>query len=182
LLIEPRGFKVKGAEYYSGGYVKQVPRPSMILVIGLGNPILGDDGVGWKVATEIQRRSSARGPKLEVDCVSVGGLSLMERMLGYERVVVIDAAQTGEGPVGSVHVYGLDELPDPKSGHTTSAHDASLVTSLRMAESMGEIVPSSVDIVTIEIPGSYEFSEELSPAVAASVEVAAQRAIALLGD
>jgi hydrogenase maturation protease len=162
--------------------MKAPARPVPVLVIGLGNPILGDDGVGWRVAAEVEKRGSALGSDLEVDCISVGGLSLMERMLGYARVVLIDAAQTGSSPAGSVQSYRLDDLPDPKSGHTTSAHDASLATSLRMAEVMGEIIPSRVDIVAIEILGSHEFSEELSPAVAASVEVAAQKAMAILAE
>ena len=65
-----------------------VDRPSSVLVIGLGNPILGDDGVGWRVAEEVKRRlgivdfgsqSAVKNPQsaIEVDCVSLGGLSLM---------------------------------------------------------------------------------------------------------
>ena len=54
-----------------------------ILVIGLGNPILGDDGVGWRVVEEIARKT-ANKPDIEVDCVSLGGLSLMERITGFE--------------------------------------------------------------------------------------------------
>ena len=46
------------------------------LVIGLGNPILGDDGVGWRVVEEIARKTADRND-IEVDTVSLGGLSLM---------------------------------------------------------------------------------------------------------
>ena len=51
------------------------------LVIGLGNPILGDDGVGWVVAEGIARLTEDR-PEIEVDTVALGGLSLMERLTG----------------------------------------------------------------------------------------------------
>jgi len=64
------------------------------LVIGLGNPILGDDGVGWKVAKELTTLIDP-DTSVEIDCASLGGLSLMERMLGYQRVIVIDSMETG---------------------------------------------------------------------------------------
>ena len=54
-----------------------------ILVIGLGNPILGDDGVGWVVAREVEIRLGASEYNIEVDCLALGGLSLMERLIGF---------------------------------------------------------------------------------------------------
>jgi Ni,Fe-hydrogenase maturation factor len=41
------------------------------LVIGLGNPILGDDGVGWVVASEVEDRLPKRDHSIEVDCLSL---------------------------------------------------------------------------------------------------------------
>jgi len=160
--------------------VKPGTGSSSVLVIGLGNPILGDDGVGWRIASSVKERTHKMRQPIEVDCASFGGLRLMERMLGYGRVIIVDAAQTGEHPAGSVQVCSLQELADPMSGHTASAHDASLGTALRMAEAMGEPVPARVDILTVEIPCSLEFSEDLTPEVAACVPVATRKAMALL--
>ncbi len=74
------------------------------LVIGLGNPILGDDGVGWVVAREVENRLRKSDNKsdnnLEVDCLSLGGLSLMERMVGFQHVVLVDSLNTGQHPQG----------------------------------------------------------------------------------
>ncbi len=67
-----------------------------ILVIGLGNPILGDDGVGWVVAREVETCLGASGQNVEVDCLALGGLSLMERMVGYQRVILIDSLNTSQ--------------------------------------------------------------------------------------
>ena len=69
------------------------------LIIGLGNPILGDDGVGWKVANQLTTIIDPDS-SVEIDCASLGGLSLMERMLGYQRVIVIDSMETGQSPEG----------------------------------------------------------------------------------
>jgi hydrogenase maturation protease len=55
------------------------------IIIGLGNPILGDDGVGWKVVEELGKLDHSKSKSIEVDCLSVGGLTLMERMVGYHH-------------------------------------------------------------------------------------------------
>jgi hydrogenase maturation protease len=149
------------------------------LVIGLGNPILGDDGVGWKIADEV---SSVLGPQtsIEVDTAALGGLSLMERMLDYDRVVLVDSMETGQSPVGSVCIFPLASLPDPMAGHSASTHDTSLITALKTAESIGAEVPKYVDVVAIEAQNVYDFSEELSPPVAAAVPGAVQAVLDLI--
>ena len=149
------------------------------LVIGLGNPILGDDGVGWKIADEV---AAAVGPQssIEFDTAALGGLSLMERMLDYDRVVLVDSMETGQSPVGSVQTFPLASLPDPMVGHSASAHDTSLITALKTAESLGADIPKYVDVVAVEAQNVYDFSEELSPPVAAAVPDAVQAVLDLI--
>jgi hydrogenase maturation protease len=149
------------------------------LVIGLGNPILGDDGVGWKIADEV---AAQVGPQssVEIDTAALGGLSLMERLLGYDRVVLVDSMETGQNPVGSVWIFPLASLPDPMAGHSASVHDTSLITALKTAESIGAEVPKHVDVVAIEAQNVYDFSEELSPPVAAAVPEAVQAVLELI--
>ena len=149
------------------------------LVIGLGNPILGDDGVGWKVAEELKSSTNHQLP-VEIDTAALGGLSLMERLLGYERVIIVDSMETGDSPIGSVSFFPLASLPDPMAGHSASTHDATLMTALRTAEELGADIPKQVDIVAIEANNVYDFSEELSPPVAAAVPVAVDKVIELL--
>ena len=150
------------------------------LILGLGNPILGDDGVGWKVAEVVKSQLPALGQYVEVDFASLGGLSLMERMLGYPHVILIDCIETGRVPVGSVRVMPLSDLENPMAGHSASAHDTSLLNALEAARSMGSEIPARVDVVTIEAKASYDFSEELSPTIAAAVPVATQQVLTLL--
>jgi len=150
------------------------------LVIGLGNPILGDDGVGWRVVDELQTVLAAEGTAIETDCASLGGLSLMERMLGYQRVILVDSIETAEGAIGTVRVFPLEALLDPSAGHSASAHDTSLLTALEAARAMGAQVPSRVDVVAIKARPTYDFSEELSPPLARAVPVATQAVLDLL--
>jgi hydrogenase maturation protease len=145
--------------------------PPRTLVLGLGNPVLGDDGVGCRVAEQLQG-TFAPG-EAEVDTCEKGGLSLMERMLGYERVILIDALTTGERPRGEVTVGRLEALPRPGAGHLNSAHETSLRTALDMARQLGADVPPVVWVVAIETERVYELSEELTPEVQAALPRAA---------
>ena len=151
------------------------------LIIGLGNPILGDDGVGWKVAMEVSLVSGGWS-SVEVDTAALGGLSLMERLLGYERVVLVDSMETGQNPVGSVQVFPLASLSDPMAGHSASTHDTSLMTALQTAKQIGASIPTRVDVVAIEAQNVYDFSEELTPPVAAAVPVAVEHVLKLLEE
>lgn len=153
------------------------------LVIGLGNPILGDDGVGWKVAETVSARLAnfqLSAANVEVDCAALGGLSLMERMVGYDRAIVIDAIGSGQHAPGEVYHFDLDELYDPSVGHTTAVHDVSLMTALKMGRSMGAALPEQITVVAVESPYTYDFTEDLTPPVQAAVPVAAQTVIDLL--
>jgi hydrogenase maturation protease len=158
------------------------------LIIGLGNPILGDDGVGWVVAEKVQAalsnpQSAIPDPQsVEVDCASLGGLSLMERLTGSERVILVDAIFTGKQQVGTVSRFLLEELPDLSAGHSASPHDTSLRNALQVGRDMHVPLPEdeNVLIITIEAEAVYDFSQELSPAVAAAVPVAMQKVLDLI--
>ena len=152
------------------------------IVIGLGNPILSDDGVGWRVIEHLQSKIENRKSEIEFDCASLGGLSLMERMIDYDRAILVDSMETGRTPVGSVSVFALEELPNPSLGHSASAHDASLLTALETGRRMGLALPREVQVVAVEAAQVYEFSEELSPAVASAVPIAAQAVLEIVAE
>jgi hydrogenase maturation protease len=149
-----------------------------ILVLGLGNPILGDDGIGWEVVRQLSE--TVHDPEIEFDQVALGGISLMERMVGYQRVIIIDAMTTGQFETGSVHVFSHSLLPKPLSGHLASAHDASLQEALQLAAEIGAEVPEDIQIVAIETSHVYDFSEELSEAALIAIPKAISDVISIL--
>lgn len=110
---------------------------------------------------------------MAVDRAALGGLSLMERLVGYRRAVIVDAIHTGASPVGTVTRCRLADLVNPSEGYSTSTHDMSLATALTVGRALGAAVPDTIDIVGVEIPARFEFSEALSPPVAAAVPRAA---------
>ncbi len=147
------------------------------LILGLGNPLLGDDGVGWRVAEEVARKlnpqSEIHNPQsIEVDTSAGGGLSLMERLVGYDEVILIDAIDLKYGPIGSVYHFDLEDLPNPFAGHVASSHETNLQMALHLGKSLGADLPDRVKVIAIESPHVYEFSEELTADVARAVPIA----------
>ncbi len=145
------------------------------LLIGLGNPILTDDGVGVKVANELEEQIDLEShPELTITEASAGGLRLMEAMLGYERVILIDAFYLDPESTtpGKIHHLSLDDLRSiSPTQHSTSAHDTSLITALDAAEKMGYQIPVEFFIYAVEVENIREFSETPTPAVAKAIPV-----------
>lgn len=142
------------------------------LVVGLGNPILGDDGVGWKVAENVKAHIAPYS-EVDVDCLSLGGINLMEHLIGYERAILIDALISDE-KLGSISVSKLDSIPDYSAFHIASAHDTSLQNAMKLGRGIGVELPEEVIVVGIAASHVYDFSEELSPPVAAAIPKATQ--------
>jgi hydrogenase maturation protease len=173
------------------------PFPRTILV-GLGNPLLADDGAGWRVVELVETillNSQAAFPKsltatctgivlptVDIEFLAGGGLSLMEHLVGYDRAILVDAIQTGQQPVGSVQVFNLEALENPASGHLGSSHETNLQSALEIGHALGAHLPGpgAVTIVAIEALTVFDFSEQLTPAVAQALEIAAQKVLELL--
>ena len=148
------------------------------IIVGLGNPILGDDGIGWKVADKVKKQLPPDMPVV-IEFLSLGGISLMERLIGYERAILIDAITSDQRP-GSIITLSLSELPDRSAFHITSAHDTSLQNALKLGKAMGADLPEQVTVVGIATNPVFDFGEELSPPVARAVPEAARIVIELL--
>jgi hydrogenase maturation protease len=152
------------------------------LVIGLGNPILSDDGVGWVVAQKVETGLGEANSSIKVECFALAGIALMEQMIGFERVILIDSLNTGQHPQGNVVSFTLDELADLTYGHSASAHDLSLKNALVLGRSMQAELPDdkNVHVVAIEAVHVYDFGEALTPVIEAAVPRAVAEVLKLL--
>jgi hydrogenase maturation protease len=156
------------------------------IVIGLGNPVLGDDGVGWRVADEVEAALSGAdgagvpGPAVHVERLGVGGLTLMETISGYRAAILIDAAQFPGRPLGEVRSCPFSELECGGAGHLDSAHDVSLDSALELGRRLGAALPERIYAVTVQIEARDAFAEGLSPAVEAAVPEAVAAVLRLL--
>lgn len=160
---------------------KQDPVKHKTLVLGLGNPILSDDGVGVRVALALAHRLPPDSG-IEISEASVGGLELMERLVGYDRVILIDAMKTGTHPPGTVQRMSLDGLHRiSPTQHSASAHDTSLVTAWQLGQAAGLALPRDITILAVEVENIEDFSEEMTPAVTAAVPGMIADVLNLLG-
>lgn len=152
------------------------------LVVGLGNPILTDDGVGVLVAQAVAHGLANQQPgQVEVIEASVGGLRLMEMMIGYDRVVLVDAWTGGDKPPGTVLRLTVDDLAAiAPTQHLASAHDATLQTALEAGRRMGLPLPDDIVIFAVAAHNVVEFGDTPSPAVGAAIPRAAEAVLAEL--
>lgn len=143
------------------------PRPST-LVVALGNPILGDDGVGWHVLDALRDRL---GPDagIELDRLSVGGVALMERLVGYRRAVIVDAILGDADPPGTTWCRPIDAVVTRTASHLDSSHDAPLPAALLAGRALGARLPEQILVVGVAIARADVFGESLSQPVAAAV-------------
>jgi hydrogenase maturation protease len=81
------------------------------LVIGLGNPILSDDGAGIYVAREIKKRCKGLSHIAIIE-TNQGGIGLLDLMAGYERVIIVDSIKTEENTPGKVYRLRVEDLGD----------------------------------------------------------------------
>jgi hydrogenase maturation protease len=136
------------------------------LVLGIGNDILGDDGVGIHVARAVARKISAKETRVEE--TGAAGLSLLELIKGHERLIIADAILTDNTEVGKIHRLTLKDLA--KTNNSITPHDAALATTLEIGNSLfpGEM-PREVVVYGVQIPNVEQFSGRMTPAVKAAV-------------
>jgi hydrogenase maturation protease len=131
------------------------------LVLGLGNPILSDDGVGIRVAQEV--REKLNDPQVTVAETSGAGLSLLDSIVGYDKVILIDAIQTKEGQAGQVYRMGTEDFPSAK--YFPSPHQINLLTALELGKILNLAMPQEITIFAVEARDITSFSEKCTPEV-----------------
>lgn len=148
------------------------------LVLGLGNPLLSDDGIGIAVARALRPLLAGRAD-VAVEEEYHGGLRLMERMVGFERALLIDAIQTG-APPGTLHRLTPGALP---TQHSASPHDVNLPTALALGRQAGAALPADDQVLVLGIEAAIvlDFGERLSPPLEQAVPRAAQAALEMIG-
>jgi hydrogenase maturation protease len=130
-----------------------------ILVLGLGNELLSDDGVGILAARALARELRGQSDVVET---ALHGLALLELFLGHRQAVVIDAVCTGAHPPGAV----LEMNPaDLETVESPSPHYTGLPEMLTLARQLKLDFPSEVKIIAMEVVDPYTVGFDLSEPV-----------------
>lgn len=131
------------------------------LVLGIGNPILSDDGVGIKVAHEVEGKLN--DPQVTVAETSAAGLSLLDSIVGYDKVIIIDAIQTEKGRAGQIYRMGIEDFSLTK--HFSSPHQINLATALELGKMLNLAMPQEITVFAVEAKDITSFSEKCTPEV-----------------
>jgi hydrogenase maturation protease len=146
------------------------------IIVGIGNPILGDDGVGIHVLRELGELKLDEDITLEE--AFTGGMNLVDIIVGYEKAILIDAVSRPEDEPGRVYLMDARSM---ESSHSTNPHDTSSPEALEVARKMGQKeLPSVIHLVGINIRPQFDFKDGLSGEVARSVPEAVERVLGLL--
>lgn len=131
----------------------------MKLVLGIGNEILTDDGIGPRLVNDLSKDCLKPGVHFGYACV--GGLEIIELLNGYDEAILIDAIRTKSGIPGSVYLFGPDDFRETM--HLSNLHDISFLTALKLGKKLNIKLPEEIRIIAVEIIEDQEFSDELTP-------------------
>ena len=134
-------------------------RPARILIAGLGNYLLQDDGVGVHAVRVLQQTPLPGVIVAEVGTAVLGVLHLLE---WADKVLAIDAMHAGGTP-GTIYGFGVEDAAGP--GMQASLHELNLLAALRFLRRQ-----ATPDILFVGIePQTIDYGLDLSPAVAAAL-------------
>jgi len=143
-----------------------------MVVIGVGNSTLSDEGIGSRVVREVRQKAP---PGVEVVDAGLPGLGLIDLLEGREKAVIVDAIDAG-GLSGTVYRFSLDHAASTRPDRSCSLHQGDVLQYVKLAEVLG-MAPKEVVLVGIQ-PESFSPGEKLSPTVEAAVVEAAKLVIA----
>jgi hydrogenase maturation protease len=132
-------------------------------VLGVGNLLLSDEGVGIHVVNRLMGMTIP--PGVEVIDGGVNGLGLMGALRETDRLIVIDAVRTGEAP-GSIYRFSIEDLTTYPERYTMSIHETGIVDVLHLSGLLGRTPKTT--IIGVE-PKSLEMGMELSPEIHARI-------------
>lgn len=134
------------------------------MILGLGNTILTDDGVGIYVVRAIQ--NCWQNEKVDVKEAAAGGLELLHLLSGYERAILVDAVPLKDQPPGAFARLIPDDLG---GGSAMARHQVAFSEALALGRKTGMNLPGSIVIYGIQVADVTTFGEEATPEVARSI-------------
>jgi hydrogenase maturation protease len=141
------------------------------LILGVGNSILTDDGVGIKIARELKERK----PELEVIETSEAGIALLDFIVGYDKLIIIDSIKTEKGKPGELYRLGMEALKP--AANLSSSHGIDIATAYEIGQGLGYKMPKYISIYAVEIEDNTTFGEECTGEVEGRIPFIAEQII-----
>lgn len=155
-------------------------QPPPVLIVGVGNGFRRDDGVGPWLAARLQTALIAAGASTGVEVIELSGegAGLITAWEGRQRVIVIDAVQSGAAP-GALHRFAAEAAPLPRGVFRCSSHQFGPAEAVETARALGRL-PTELVLYGIE-GADFGYGEALSPEVERAALALAKRLANELG-
>jgi hydrogenase maturation protease len=142
------------------------------LVLGIGNELYGDDAMGihviryLKKELRIEKQNSAWLKHADFEECSLSGLSLLDVVVGYDKLIIVDTIKKPDLHTGRIHLLekkDLRHIPGP------SPHYVSVPQTLEIGEKLGLKMPKEIRVVAVEAKNMYNLGEKLTPEMKAAL-------------
>ncbi len=135
------------------------------LVLGLGNELYGDEAVGIHVIRKLredfdkQEEAAEWLENVELEECSLSGLALLEVIVDYDTLVIIDSIKKEKPLTGKIHLFEKKELRHIPG---SSPHSVSLPQSIELGKKLGLNIPLKIKIIAVEAKNQYNLGEGLT--------------------
>ena len=147
---------------YAGRQIRQVKLvKKKILVLGLGNPLMADEGVGCRIIERFLAQAD-KFPAVDFIDAGTGGLSILHLLAGRNKVVIIDCAYMDLSP-GTIKRFTPDDVQSVKKLAHLSLHEVDIIKVIDLAKQLGQY-PDEVIIFGVE-PKIIEQRQNLSEVI-----------------
>ncbi|MBI5231195.1 MAG: hydrogenase maturation protease [Coriobacteriales bacterium] len=142
--------------------------PVRTCIIGIGNSLMGDDGVGVRVAEELASRDL--GADASVVVGHLGGMQLVSHLIENDRVFIVDAIDTGESPGSVFRFLAEDGIPMFRSETSHGISIPNLLLGARLSGSTAEVIVYAIQVGQVS-PIADELSREVAAAASDVIEM-----------
>jgi len=132
------------------------------LILGMGNTLFGDDGLGITVAYKLKKELD-KTPHVDILETTMGGLEILDLITGYDKAIIIDAIKTGQNSFGTIYKLTPQDLGNVVKPYNLHALD--LNTALELGKKAGYKIPEQIYIYAVEIKENTTIKEGLSPKI-----------------
>lgn len=153
-----------------------VPPSKSILILGLGNDILTDDAIGLRVVRQLRDVLPDDSPAELAETMEMG-LALLDYMVGYREVILVDSIQTGRATPGFLHEVDGEEMIR-LSGRTP--HFLGVGDTLALGRKLGLAMPERVRVFAVEVDDPFTLGTEMTPALREALPRVVERVVAAL--
>ncbi len=146
------------------------------LVLGIGSPIVTDDAIGFRIVDQLRTMAL---DDIDLEEASISGLDLIELMLDYQLVIVVDAIVTNNYAPGTVMVLGEESFH--ATIHGTNPHEVNVGTALELGRKLEpDRMPKEIFFVAVEVNDVWTVGDTMTPEVEDALPEAVQTVIDLI--